>query len=392
MRLRRRTRRGGMYLPSETESEAPELAHKKTLVKNVRHFLNRTWKTKVTSARQLKALMKYEVEKLQEELETNGEPKYFYHKQPTEDAYMIYRGLSSEMPPDIPKQVPLPPNVSLDPEKKGLKLDDVAIQYFRGDYPLFIPFYGDEVSGISRNNFIDPITQAQFPIGSYIVQFTHGAYETFMSRTSLIQYWNRPYPMDTPEERTRLFAEKLKNPTTKTPFHDFYAKFVKVVEITAAERDEFQQRKHEERAQLVSQAGKTIGNAALATRQTIGNVANATGQTVSNAALATGQKVKDVALKATGAVARTALGATGIAAQAVGKTTHAVGYAADLTKVAAQKTGLTNVAAAADYASLAAHGIGKGVDNVGKTAVTTAWGRDEPEKEKSKSWFETLFY
>ena len=388
MRVRRRTRRGGMYIPSESESEeAPELAHKKTLVKNVRHFLNRTWKIKVSSVRQLKALMKYEVEKLQEELETNGVPKYFYHKQPGEDAYMIYRGLSSEMPPDIPKTVSLPPNVSNDPEKKGLKLNDIAIQYFRGDYPLFIPFYDEEVSDIGRINFTDPITQAPFPIGTYIVQFTNGPYETFMSRTSLIQYWNRPYPMDTPEQRAHFFAQKVINPATKTPFHEFHAKFVKVVEITAAQRDELQQRKHEERAQLVSK----VGTRALATGQTLGNAAAVTGQTLGNAAAATGQKVKNVALGATGALARTALGATGIAAQAVGKSTQVVGYAADLTKAAANKTGLTNVAAAADYASLAAHGIGQGVDNAGKAALTSAWGTKEGPAEKPKSWYDMFF-
>jgi hypothetical protein len=347
-----------MYLPSESESEeAPELTQKKTLVKNVRHFLNRTWKIKVASVSQLKALMKYEVEKLQEELETDSVPKFFYHKQPGEDPYMIYRGLASEMPPATPKKVDLPPNTSRDPNKQGLKLDDTAIYYFRGDYPLFIPFYGEEVSAIDRTGFVDPITQTPFPIGSYIVQFTNGTQETFMTKTSLIKYWNRPSPLDTPEDRARFFAEKIKNPATSTPFHDFYAKFVKVVQITAAQIVELQERKHAERAQFVGRAGDTVGNV--------------------------GKKVGSVAL-----------GATGLVTRAIGVAPRGVGLAADLTKAAANKTGLTNVAAAADYASLVAHGIGKGIDTLGKTAYDTARGNQEkePVKEKPKGWFESIFY
>jgi hypothetical protein len=346
-----------MYIPSETETDSDELKKKKTLVMNVRHFLNRTWKLN-------KETMKHELEKLQEELETNDYPPYYFKT--SEPPERVYKALASEKPANAPK-VALPPNVSTDSEKKGLKLEDAAIYHYRGDYPLFIPFYGDEVSAIGRTSFTDPVTAEPFGVGTYIVQFTNGAQETFMTRTSLIAYWNRPYPTNTPDEKTNLFLEKLKNPTTSTPFHDFHAKFVKVVQITAAQLALL----HEKRVQRMD----ALGNAAM--------------------------KTGKVALGATGYAARTALGATGLGARAVGLVPRAAGLVADATKIVANKAGLTNVAALADYTSLAAHGIGKGVDYVGKAAYNTARGTRKspkqsekekpPDKPADTSWYSYLF-
>ena len=382
-----------MYIPSETESEGREMAEKKTIVKNVRHFLNRTWKHN-------KQTMKHELEKLQEELETDEYPKFFYSKKPGEDPYMIYRGLMSEMPANTPKSIPLPPNTLHDPDKQGLKLDDTAINYYRGDYPLFFPFYGEEVSAIGRTNFTDPVTSDPFEVGSYIVQFTNGSEETFMRRTSLIKYWNRPYPTHPPDERAHFFFEKLKNPVTSAPFHDYQAKFVKVVQITAAQIEESKRILHENRAQMV----QNVGNVALNTGKTVGNVALATGQTVGDVALNSGKAIGNAALATGKTVGNFALGTTGRAAKAAGLVPLAASYLADATTAVANKTGLSTVAAVADYASLASRGLARGMNNLGNAAVSTANGtrksprtsphkenEKEKEKEPEKSWFDRFF-
>ena len=123
--MKHRTRRGGSH---ETQ----------THVKSVRHFLNKTWKINKNG-------MKHELEKLQEETEDNEDvPKFMFHKTDDEDPYMVYRGLKTEVPPNTPKAA-RPEDTSNDPKKRGLKLQDDHITYYRGDYPLFIPFYGEEV-------------------------------------------------------------------------------------------------------------------------------------------------------------------------------------------------------------------------------------------------------
>jgi len=181
--------------------------------------------------------MKREVEQLQEEVELDNRfPKFMYKKVKGSDPYMIYRALPSELPHEMPK-VSLPPDVTKnDPQRKGLQLNDDHINYYRGDYPLFFPYYGDELSLFDHPNLVDPITKEPLKEGMYVIGFDDGKQKTYITRSQIIHLWNYPHPAHAESERARYFAQKLKNPATSVPFNQHFAKFFKIIGMTDKQR------------------------------------------------------------------------------------------------------------------------------------------------------------